>query len=201
MGFNYSLDRNNIYKEGSEQLPVDMAYVCKIIGAKEVDYTTDSGYRVHRLDIALDVCEGDYSGYYQQRFDSDQSEDKKWKGVVKLNIPKGDGTEQDGWTIKSFNTSLCNIEDSNAGYTWDNNLDHLKGKKIGLVLRSREYEVEGRTGFYSEPYKLITVKNAQDQKFRKPNIKYLNGSAPSTPVSPAEGFVPIPDGIEEEIPF
>lgn len=198
MAFNYSLDRNNVNREGAAQLPVDKAYVCKIIGAKEVDYTTDSGYRVHRIDIALDIIEGEYAGYYQQRFNDDTSEDKKWKGVVKLNVPKGDGTEQDGWTIRTFNTSLCNIEDSNPGYTWDNNLDHLKDKKIGLVLRNKEYEFNGNRGFYSEPFKLITVKNAQDQKFRKPADKLLSNS---TPTPNAEGFVPIPDSIEEEIPF
>ena len=198
MAFSYSLDRNNVNREGAAQLPVDKAYVCKIIGAKEVDYTTDSGYRVHRIDIALDVIEGEYAGYYQQRFNDDTSEDKKWKGVVKLNVPKGDGTEQDGWTIRTFNTSLCNIEDSNPGYTWDNNLDHLKDKKIGLVLRNKEYEFNGNRGFYSEPFKLITVKAAQDQKFRMPADKLLSNSAP-TPN--AEGFVPIPDSIEEEIPF
>ena len=61
-----------------------------------------------------------------------------------------------------------------------------------------EYEFNGNRGFYSEPFKLITVKNAQDQKFRKPADKLLSNSAP-TPN--AEGFVPIPDSIEEEIPF
>lgn len=198
MAFNYSLDRNNVNKEGTEQLPVDQAYICKIIGAKEVDYTTDSGYRVHRLDIALDVIEGEYTGYYQKRFDNDNSEDRKWKGVVKLNIPKGDGTEQDGWTIRSFNTSLCNIEDSNPGYTWDNTLDHLKDKKIGLVLRRKEYEMNGNRGFYSEPYKLITIKNARVQKFRKPQDKLLTNS--NNPVASKE-FISVSNSGLEEIPF
>ena len=34
MGFNFQIDRNNVYKEGSEQLPTDKAYVCEIKGAK-----------------------------------------------------------------------------------------------------------------------------------------------------------------------
>jgi len=201
MGFNYSLDRNNVVKEGVSQLPVDQAYVCKIIGAKEVDYETN-GYRIHRLDVALDVIEGEYAGYYQQRFNADTSEDKKWKGVVKLNIPKGDGTEQDSWTIKAFNTALCNIEDSNPGYTWDNVLEHLKDKKIGLVLRNKEWSFNGSTGFYSEPYKLITVKNAQEQKFRKPATKYLYNGSSSSSSDQAQGFVPIPNNEDiDEIPF
>ena len=203
MALNITLDRNNVYTEGnSEQLPVDVAYVCEIKGAKEVDYETANGYRVHRLDVALDVCEGEYSAFYQKKFDADQNEDKKWKGVVKINIPKNDGTEQDGWTMKSFNTQLCAIEDSNPGYTWDNVLEHLKGKKIGLVLRSKEWEFNGNRGFYSEPFKLISVANAKEQKFRKPAVKYLSTNGSSTSVAgAAEGFMPISNATDEELPF
>ena len=198
MGFNFQIDRNNVYKEGSEQLPTDKAYVCEIKGAKEVDYTTDNGYRVHRVDIALDVCEGEYEGFYQKKFDDSQDEDKKWKGVVKLNIPKFDGTEQDNWTVKSFNTQFVAIEDSNPGYTWNNVLDSLKGKKIGLVLRDKEWEFNGNRGFYSEPYKLISVANARAQKFSKPNTKYLSSESTG---DVASGFTPISNAVDEELPF
>ena len=198
MGFNFQIDRNNVYKEGSEQLPTDKAYVCEIKGAKEVDYTTDSGYRVHRVDIALDVCEGEYEGFYQKKFDDSQDEDKKWKGVVKLNIPKFDGTEKDNWTVKSFNTQFVAIEDSNPGYTWNNVLDSLKGKKIGLVLRDKEWEFNGNRGFYSEPYKLISVANARAQKFRKANTKYLSSESTG---DVASGFTPISNAVDEELPF
>ena len=198
MGFNFQIDRNNVYKEGSEQVPTDKAYVCEIKGAKEVDYTTDNGYRVHRVDIALDVCEGEYEGFYQKKFDDSQDEDKKWKGVVKLNIPKFDGTEKDNWTVKSFNTQFVAIEDSNPGYTWNNVLDSLKGKKIGLVLRDKEWEFNGNRGFYSEPYKLISVANARAQKFRKPNTKYLSSESTG---DVASGFTPISNAVDEELPF
>ena len=198
MGFNFQIDRNNVYKEGSEQLPTDKAYVCEIKGAKEVDYTTDNGYRVHRVDIALDVCEGEYEGFYQKKFDDSQDEDKKWKGVVKLNIPKFDGTEKDNWTVKSFNTQFVAIEDSNPGYTWNNVLDSLKGKKIGLVLRDKEWEFNGNRGFYSEPYKLISVANARAQKFRKPNTKYLSSDSTG---DVASGVTPISNAVDEELPF
>lgn len=198
MGLNFQIDRNNVYKEGSEQLPTDKAYVCEIKGAKEVDYTTDNGYRVHRVDIALDVCEGEYEGFYQKKFDDSQDEDKKWKGVVKLNIPKFDGTEKDNWTVKSFNTQFVAIEDSNPGYTWNNVLDSLKGKKIGLVLRDKEWEFNGNRGFYSEPYKLISVSNARAQKFRKPNTKYLSSESTG---DVASGFTPISNAVDEELPF
>lgn len=207
MAFNYTLDRNNVDKGATVQLPIDQAYVCKIIAVKEIDETKKNSqgeeYRIHRLDVALDVCEGEYAGYYQGRFDSDQSEDKKWKGVVKLNIPTGDGTEQDSWRIRSFNTALCNIEDSNPGYTWDNNLAHLKGKLIGMTVQNTEWVQGDKSGFYSAPYKLIKVDDARNGNFYQPKTKYKNGKAPTATPSAvdASGFVAVADNSTEEIPF
>lgn len=186
MSLNITIDRDNIYKESVGRIPTDKAYIGKIIGAKEIDYNTNSGYHVHRLDVAFDITEGDYKGYYKARYDADTNEDKKWKGIIKINIPKGDNTEKDGWTIKSFNTQICAIEDSNPGYTWDNVLEHLKDKKIGVVFRDSEYEIDGRCGIYSEPFKIIAVKDAEAQNFRKPRAKTLNNST-----TQASGFVPI----------
>mgnify|MGYP003312527186 CR=1 FL=1 len=95
---------------------------------------------------------------------------------------------------------LVIIEDVNLGTRKiEDVLDRTKEINVLVyVLRNKEYEFNGNRGFYSEPFKLITVKAAQDQKFRKPADKLLSNSAP-TPN--AEGFVPIPDSIEEEIPF
>jgi len=195
-----NFDRSNVAKESAGQLPTDKAYVCDIISAKEVNYTTDSGYKVHRIDVAIDVAEGDFKGFYKSKYDADQSEDKKWKGVVKINIPKEDGSEQDDWTIKSFNANICAIEASNAGYVWDWDENKLKGKKIGLVLRNKEWEFNGNRGFYSEPYKFISVDNAKAGNFRKPKDKLLNKPAEAES-SDMYDFVKVDDNALEEFPF
>lgn len=193
-----NFDRTNVAQEGLGQLPTDNAYVCNIVSAKEVKYTTESGYSIHRIDVAIDVAEGDYKDFYKKKFDADQNEDKKWKGVVKINIPKEDGSEQDDWTIKSFNANMLAIESSNAGYIWDWDETKLKGKKIGLVLRNKEYEFNGQRGFYSEPFKFISVEDAKANKFRKPKDKLLNKPADN---ADSNDFVNIPDNALEEVPF
>lgn len=190
-----SIDRNNVYKDSAERIPTDVAYVAEIISAKITSNEWGS-----KLEVAIDIAEGDFKGYYKKRFDEDTSEDKKWKGVVRINIPTGDGSEQDGWAIKSYNTNLCNIEDSNPGYTWDGDEKKLKKKKVGLVFRNKEYEVNGRTGWYSEPFKFITVDDARAQKFRKPKDKALNNSTTSAPASNVPDFVNVEESAED-VPF
>lgn len=193
---NYNIDRNNVYKDTpSEQLPVDQAYVCKILSAKESNYDWGS-----RLEIAVDITEGDYKDFYKQKFEANTNEDKKWPGVVRLPIPKDDGSERDAWTMTSFNTNIVAIEDSNPGFTWDWDETKLKGKQIGLVLRNKEYSFNGRSGWYSEPFKFITVENARAGKFRKPKDKPLpNNSAPASAPSDPSGFINA--GVDDDIPF
>ena len=63
-------------------LPVG-AYICKIVGAKVVDYKDkqdESKILFSRLEIALDICEGEYAGHYQTDFD--QCEDCRNVGRV-----------------------------------------------------------------------------------------------------------------------
>lgn len=185
-----AIDRNNVYKEGMGQIPTDVAYIAEIIDAK----ITENQYG-KKLEVAFDIAEGNFKGYYRIRFEADMNEDRKWKGVLRMNVPKEDGTEQDGWTLKAWNTNLANIEDSNAGYTWDGDEKKLKGKKAGLVFRNKEYEMDGKTGWWSEPYKFINIEDAKAQNFRKPKDKPLANKAQ------ADGFMAIPDDANEELPF
>lgn len=205
---NYTLDRNNISKGAVEQIPTDKPYVCKIISAKGMHYDeaqkkmveTPTDKQPQKLVIAFDITEGDYTGYYKKRFSKDTSEDKKWKGVIRINVPKSDGSEQDGWTIRRFNTTLVNIEESNPGYLWDNDLSKLKDKLIGMVYRNKEWEMNGNTGWFSEPYSIIKVEDARAGKFRKPQDKPLDKKNTAPALASTE-FVPIPENIDEEIPF
>lgn len=190
-------DTNNVYKNGDGlgQLPTENAYVCTIKSAK----VTSNDYG-EKLEVAIDVSEGDYAGFYQKKYDYDksQSEDAKWKGVVRINIPNEDGSEQDSWRIKSFNTNICAVMDSNPGYTWEWKEETLKGKKVGLVLRDKEYAIDGRSGFYSEPYRFISVEDARNNDFRKPAIKYL----PTTnTASSSLDLSAVDSATEDEIPF
>jgi hypothetical protein len=119
-------DRNNTIKD-SRRLPKG-AYICKIVSAKE-----DVNQYGTRLLIAFDISEGEYAGFYQEKYNASTSEDKKWSGVIRLNVPAEDGSEADAFRIRSFNSAIVAIEESNPGYMWDWNERALKGKNIGSI--------------------------------------------------------------------
>lgn len=173
----------------AERLPIG-GYVLKIMNAKTQNYTWGQV-----LVVAFDIIEGDYKDFFKNNFDMQQQEDKKWKGTIRINLPKDDGTEQDNWTLRSLKTNMTAIEDSNEGYTWDWNEDSLKGKIVGGIFRNKQYEYEGKTGFFTECFKLMAVDKIREGKFKMPEDKLLNKSADTT----------IPEGFgefkDEDIPF
>lgn len=188
-----SFNRENVYRE-TEKLPVG-GYVIKIINAKEETFDWGS-----RLAIAFDIEEGEYKGFYNKNFQEQTGEDKKWKGVFRLNIPKEDGSEQDAWTQKKFNTTIVNIEESNNGYFWDWDESKLKGKLVGAIFNNKEYEMNGRRGFYTACHSFLPVETIRSGKFKIPNDTLLRGTT-ATPKTDSEGFMNIPEGANEEIPF
>lgn len=198
-----NIDRTNTYAGGVEQIPTDRPHICVIQGAEEINYTSASGYNVHRLDVYVEVVEGEYKDYYAKKFEADKAnnENAKWKGVVKINIPKEDGSEQDDWTIKSFNSNILAIEASNPGYTFDWDEDKLDGKKVGLVLRKKEWCFNGRNGFYSEPFKFISLDDIKAGKFREPKAKLLPEGTISTSSDAINNFVSVDENSPEEVPF
>ena len=114
-------DRNNTMKD-IRKLPKG-AYVCKIINAK-----VDENQYGSRLVLAFDIIDGEYTGYFKEKYDANRNEDKKWPGVVRVSIPAEDGSDEDAFRIRNFNTALVAIEDSNPGYTWDWDEKKLKNK-------------------------------------------------------------------------
>lgn len=135
-------DRNDVYRN-TERLPAG-GYVIKILEAKEVE--NDYG---RKLVISFDIAEGEYKDFFASNYKAQVGEDKKWKGTYRVNVPKDDGSEQDGWAKRRFNTLIVDIEESNPGYHWDWDESKLKGKTIGALFNNKEYEFNGRHGFFT----------------------------------------------------
>lgn len=181
---------------GAEQLPRG-GYVCKITGAK----IEENDYGQH-VKIAFDIAEGQYAGYYQNKYASNTNEDKKWPGVFTLNVPKDDGTEQDGWTKRRFKTFTNALEDSNAGYHFDWDETKFKGKMVGLVFNYREYEFNGQRGWTPNAAQSASISDIREGKYKIPKDKVLKNAAPAAAQqSSIDGFMTVPAGAEEEIPF
>lgn len=169
------------------------AYLCRILGAEVRQ--TKSGSEM--LVISIDITEGEFKDYYANDYRSQNREDKKWRGVVRIFVPTDDGSERDSYTKSNFKAFTNAVEDSNSGYHWDWNEEGLKGKSIGMLTRNEEWEMNGNTGMSVRPFKLIATKRVKDGNFTIPKDKYLNGSAPAAQASP--GFTEIP--TDDDLPF
>lgn len=161
-----------------ETLPAG-GYVAKIVSAR-VDETKFGD----KLIVAFDIAEGDYRGFFQKDFDNNPVEDKKWRGVLRLNIPADDGSERDEWRKRTFNNFAFALEDSNKGYSWDWDETKLKGKLFGVLFRNKEWAFNGRSGWTTEACNATDVKSIRDGKFKTPKDKALDGGARFSEAAP-----------------
>lgn len=117
-----------------QSIPVG-TYAAVILGAKEE--TTQSGAK--RLRIQLDVSEGEQKDFFKNQFEKDKAsrgDSAIYNGTVTLWYPRDDGSEEDGWTVKKFNSTIGAIEASNEGFEYDfTRPASLKGKKCGIAVR------------------------------------------------------------------
>ena len=162
---------------GSRQLPVG-AYVCTILKAEEKVYSSSKG-EWHKLEVSFDISEGEQKDFYANDYRAQSGEDKKWKGVLRMNIPTDDGSEADNWAKRSFKTNILAIEESNIGYHWDWNEAQLKGKTVGIVFRSEEWEYNGKRGWRTAPFKMVPAADVKSGNIKIPDPKPLNGKAAS----------------------
>ena len=180
------------------QLPVG-AYICQIFKAEEKVYSSSKG-EWHKLEVSFDISEGEHKDFYANDYRSQSGEDKKWKGVLRMNIPTDDGSEADGWTKRSFKTNILAIEESNNGYHWDWNEAQLKGKTVGIVFRSEEWEYNGKRGWRTAPFKMVPAADVKSGNIKIPDPKPLNGKAASqaSTVADLSDFVEV---ASADLPF
>ena len=164
-------------------------YVAKCIGAKVVTYPGKNGNPdFEKLEVAVDIIEGEYANYYKSEYDSNTFENKKWKGVCRLYVPADDGSDKDELSKRRLKGMTQAFEDSNSGYHWDWNEGKLKGLKVGILVRDKEWSFNGKTGFAPEIVSFTSVEAIHEGKFKVPNTKYLDNSAipaNGSPVAPA----------------
>ena len=147
----------------NEKLPLD-AYVCKVIRAE---------VQGEQLCIAFDINEGAQAGFYKRAFAADNRADKKWKGVLRLWLPKDDGSERDEWTKSTLKGMVTAFEKSNPGYKWNWNEQTLAGRMIGIMMRNEEWEYDGKTGWTVRPFRAISVDTVRSGDYTLPKDKPL----------------------------
>lgn len=159
----------NEVKEFSDRKKLPLgAYVCKVKRA-----AVQSNEYGEQLCILFDIVEGEFSGFYNEDYKSNNSENKKWKGVLRQFIPRDDGSEKDEWTKRSFKGMTTAFEKSNPGYVWNWDESSLAGKLVGILFRNEEWEYEGKTGWAVRPYRAISVDSVRSEDFTLPKDKPL----------------------------
>ena len=180
-----------------QKLPLG-AYVCKV---KKVAIQQNDNYG-GQLCILFDIEDGDYRGFYANEFNNNIADNKKWKGVLRVWLPKDDGTENDEWTKSTFKGMVTAFEKSNPGYQWNWDENSLVGKEIGVLFRNEEWEFKGKTGWTVRPFKAISVDSVADGKYTLPKDKPLKNkaSAYSAPAVSAGDFSMLDDD-DSDLPF
>lgn len=171
-----------------ERLPIG-GYVVQILNAEVKDYDWGSVLLFH-----FDIAEGDYAGFFKADYDSQNREDKKWRGTFRLNIPKDDGSERDEWSKRSFGNAMYCIENGNPDYHWNWDETTLKGKMAGMLFRSEEWEYEGNTGWSTRACAFACVNDIRNGNFKMPKDKPLKNK--TTTAIPNFHETSIPDNVK-----
>lgn len=158
------------------------AYVCRV--KKAVIQPNNYG---EQLCLLVDIAEGEQKDFFSREFNSSTLENKKWKGVLRLWIPKDDGSEKDEWTKSTFKGMVTSIEKSNPGYQWNWDETSLPGKFIGILFRNEEWEYGGKTGWAVRPFRAMSIDSVRSGDFTLPQDKPLKNKTATT--NYGSGFV------------
>ena len=179
------------------QLPAGL-YVCEVLGVKQEEY---NGHE--RLIMQFDIAEGEYKGFYQKQYNAVKQTDQsaKYKGIHRQNM--------DEQGLPFFKGLMTSIEKSNAGYSFpwgqQGNEKTLVKKKFGAVMGREEFLTnEGEKRMATKIMQIRSIDGLKDAKV--PEDKLLRETRDCAAVSqygPADkdGFMNIPDDIDEELPF
>ena len=153
--------------------------------------------------VLFDFAQNDkQAGYFMEQFKNDIRPEKKWPNQATQYINVYD---QDGKTSRNFKTFTTCVEHSNAGFTtqWgDNFCQQFKDKKIGGVFGEQMDYYNG-----DEKKKRVLRWFVSSDKVADAQIPDMSETAAykqykqNGAIASSDGFMNIPDGIDEELPF
>ena len=183
------------------QLPAGL-YICEILGAKQEDYNGHA-----RFIMQFDIAEGEHKGFYQKQYNAEKqaSQNAKFKGVHRQNM------EDQG--LPFFKGLMTSVERSNQWYRFPwgtkGNEKTLVGKKFGAVMGREEFlTADGEKRMATKIVQIRSVDGLKDAKIpedklleNEPGKNVMPSRSSQTAPADKDGFMNIPDGIDEELPF
>ncbi len=171
-------------------------HICKILKVEE----TKSRSGKDMINIYIDIAEGRQKDYYLKSFQSDNRENKKYKGIVYQVV-----TDNNGNTNKGFKTFVDAVAKSNPGFNkdaiWgDNFSSHFKNKLIGGVFGREQYKNQnGELKWSTKCVKFRDVETIR-KGVEVPEDKYLEIQKQSQSFSSQDGFEGVIDS-DGDLPF
>ena len=149
---------------------------------------------VSYLKVMYDTAPDDIQpNYFADQCKNDTRDTKKWGGVINI-FP----IDRDGRTSKKFKQFCTSIERSNnSQIEWGAKFEQsIVGKVVGGVFGEEEYlDTANNVKTARKLFWFRSVDGIQDAKV--PNKRTLEGTDTNAP----DGFVNIPEGIDEDLPF
>lgn len=142
-------------------------------------------------------------GYFAEAFKNDIRPDKKWSNQATVYILVND---EKGETSSKFKTFTTCVEHSNAGFNTQWGINNwgaqFKGKKIGGVFGEQMDYYNGK-----EAKKRVMRWFVSTDKVANAEIPKITETAAyksfrqNGAIAESDGFMNIPDGIDEDLPF
>lgn len=161
---------------------------------KQLKETTSSSGKPMAI-VYFDFDQNDSQpGYMAESFKSDIRPEKKWPYVGTKWIVTED---TNGQCSKSFKSFITSFEKSNGcSVSWGKNFEaQFKNKKIGAIYGEVESEYEGRVSVRHELRWFCEYDKAPTANI--PDFVPLKNK----PTAQADGFVNVPSGSDEDLPF
>ena len=162
-------------------------HVCVIKHAEEAKSQTT---KRDMLRVYLDIGGDDpQAGYYQDRYDNDDRNPKRWPCIAFVMT-----TDKDGVCSRQLAGFVRSVQESNPGFKMDfDHVELLKGKLVGGVFGQEEYmgKLDGKIHKATKLSWFCSIDRAKDAKV--PKLKEYR-----TPASQVNAFSDI---SADDIPF
>lgn len=174
---------------GFKKLPKG-GYVCKILGVEENESKAGNPYLLYNLDI----CEGEYMGFFADDYTS-QTGERKWHFQHRLMVPTN---KTKPYTLQLFKTFNTYLEDSNPNWKFDFSKDEkqYKGLLIGVLVNEEEYEWHGKIRRKTNIAKVVKSNTIRSGAYTVPDdilLKRANNT---------DTYTAVPDDIDDDdLPF
>ena len=186
------VDLSKVQEAGSgnyKKLPAG-GYIIRILKCEDVPER-------NRLDFYFDIAEGEYKGFYNDRYKSDTRETKKWEGRFSKSYDSNNER-----ALPFFKQFVTSVQNSNKGFVWDGEHEQQFVKKIvGVTFREEEYQDNtGKVRTSCKPDMFHSADKIRSGDFEVRELKKLTVTATT---SNSNGAIvnPFEDDKPTESPF